>query len=77
MTSHLARQRTTDNYPQITELTQRIESDANELWLESEQVAAIRWLMNWKLFLAASWTKWNEESDAVLDYLNTYWFYSR
>lgn len=74
MPSQLAIQQNQNTYPQITEATQRIEHDSNELWLESVQVAAIRGLMNWKLFLAASWTKWNEESDAILDYLNTYWF---
>lgn len=45
---------------------------ADSLWLESEQVAAIRAIINWKLFLVASWKAENIEKDQIIQYFETH-----
>lgn len=65
---------TQDEEYSVAQRQSEIQSDAQELWLDSVQVSALRAIINWKLFISASQDKEEPLSQDLIDYFDTYGF---
>lgn len=58
----------------VSDRQREIQGDASELWLDSVQVSALKAIINWKLFIAASQDREEPLSQDLINYFDTYGF---